>query len=82
MVAKAQIVKWGNSLAIRIPKNLAEEAKLSEGDNLTLEVEAQGAVALRAVNRPKTLKELVAKITPENLHKEQRWGDAVGAEKW
>jgi len=82
MVAKAQMVKWGNSLAVRIPKNLADEAKLYEGDKLTLEVEAQGVVALRAVARPKTLAELIADITPENLHTEQNWGAPVGAEKW
>ena len=82
MVAKAQMVRWGNSLAVRIPKPLADEAKLREGDDLTLEVESQGAVAIKAVERPKTLEELIAKITPENLHKEQDWGRPVGAEIW
>jgi antitoxin MazE len=80
--AKAQMVKWGNSLAVRIPKNVAEEARLSEGDDLSLTVEARGAVAIRAVDRPKTLEELVAKITPENVHREQDWGKPVGAEIW
>jgi len=44
MTAKAQMVRWGNSLAIRIPKSLAEEAKLKEGDTLTLKVGTQGIV--------------------------------------
>jgi antitoxin MazE len=82
MVARAQMVRWGNSLAVRIPKNLAEEAALREGDNLVLEVESRGAVALKAVERPKTLDELIAAITPENLHKEEDWGDRVGLEAW
>ena len=82
MAARAQMVKWGNSLAVRIPKTVADEAKLREGDKLTLEVEAQGTVALKAIVRPETLEELIAKITPQNLHKEQTWGDPVGAEKW
>ena len=82
MAAKAQIVKWGNSLAVRIPKDVADEAKLSEGDRLTLEVEAQGKVAIKAIERPETLEELIAKITPENLHKEPTWGEPIGAEKW
>jgi antitoxin MazE len=80
-MAKAQMVKWGNSLAIRIPKSIAQEARLREGDNLTLKVEAPGAVALRAANRP-TLAELVARITPENIHQEQNWGDVAGNETW
>ncbi len=82
MVARAQLAKWGNSLAVRIPKNLAEEAKLHEGDYLVLEVEEQGVVAIKAVRRPKTLHDLIAQITPENLHNEQEWGDPVGAEIW
>lgn len=82
MRAKAQMVKWGNSLAVRIPKGLAEEARLKEGDNLTLVVEAIGAVGIRAVERPETLEELIAKITPKNQHKEQDWGRPVGVEIW
>jgi antitoxin component of MazEF toxin-antitoxin module len=34
---KAQMVKWGNSLAVRIPKPVAEEAKLKEGDPIEIE---------------------------------------------
>lgn len=82
MVVKAQLAKWGNSLAVRIPKTLAEEAKLREGDCLVLEVEAQGSVAMKAVKRPTTLDDLIAQITPENIHKEQDWGQPVGAEIW
>jgi antitoxin MazE len=82
MVARAQMVKWGNSLAVRIPKPVADEAKLREGDHLILEVKSQGAVALKAVTRPATIEELVEKMTPENLHREMTWGDPVGAEKW
>jgi antitoxin MazE len=82
MAARAQMVKWGNSLAVRIPKTVADAAKLREGDRLMIEVERQGAIALKAIDKPETLEELVAKITPENLHKEQTWGEPVGAEKW
>jgi antitoxin MazE len=82
MGARAQMVKWGNSLAVRIPKTVADQAKLREGDRLMIEVEAQGSVALKAIDKPETLEELIARITPENLHKEQTWGGSVGAEKW
>lgn len=82
MPARAQLAKWGNSLAVRIPKNVAEEAKLREGDYLVLEVEEEGFVAVRAVERPKTLDDLIAQITPDNLHREQEWGNPVGAEIW
>ncbi|MGA2992870.1 MAG: AbrB/MazE/SpoVT family DNA-binding domain-containing protein [Candidatus Korobacteraceae bacterium] len=80
-VAHAQMVRWGNSLAVRIPKNVADEARLAEGDRLILQVESPGNVAIRAVERP-TLDELLERITPENLHKEIHWGKPVGNEAW
>lgn len=79
--AKAQLVKWGNSLAVRIPKNVADEAQLSEGDKLVLHVEAPGNVAIKAVERP-TLNQLLDRITPENVHGEIDWGKPGGNEAW
>jgi antitoxin MazE len=83
MTAKAQMVKWGNSLAVRIPKVVAEEAELNEGDELVIEVQSRGALAVKAARKPPTLDELIAEITPENLHKAV-WSDdgPVGNEAW
>ena len=83
MTSKAQMVKWGNSLAVRIPKVIAEEAELREGDELVIEVQSQGALAVKAARKPPTLDELIAQITPENLHK-GAWPDdgPVGNEAW
>ena len=44
---KTHMVKWGNSLAVRIPKPVVEEAKLKEGDALEIEAAAEGRVELR-----------------------------------
>ena len=82
MASKAQIGRWGNSLAVRIPKHVADEAGLREGDDLVLEVEAQGSVAIKLAARPQSLAELVSQITPQNLHREEQWGGPVGAELW
>jgi antitoxin MazE len=78
---KAQIVKWGKSLAVRIPKAVAEEARLLEGDAVSIEV-LEGHVEVRRAERIPTLEELVAKITPENRHGETDWGPALGKEIW
>ncbi len=43
----AQIAKWGNSLAVRIPKAVAERAHLREGERLEMSVNEDGAVVLR-----------------------------------
>jgi antitoxin MazE len=83
MTAKAQMVKWGNSLAVRIPKVVAEEAAMKEGDELIIEVLSPGALAVKAAKNPPTLDELIAQITPENLHKEA-WphDNPAGNEVW
>ncbi|MFL6389618.1 MAG: AbrB/MazE/SpoVT family DNA-binding domain-containing protein [Terriglobales bacterium] len=83
MSAKAQMVKWGNSLAVRIPKVVAEEAELNEGDELVIEVQSRGALAVKAARKPPTLDELIADITPQNLHR-AAWSDdgPVGNEAW
>jgi antitoxin MazE len=76
---KAQIAKWGNSLAVRIPKAVAEEARLQEGDAILIEV-SKGHVELRPAERIPTLEKLVAQITPENRHEATDWGPDVGKE--
>lgn len=82
MVAKSQLSKWGNSLAIRIPKELAEKASFHDGDVLVLEVEDVGRLSLKTENPPATFEELVAAITPENLHDVEEWNGPVGREAW
>jgi len=76
---KAQMLKWGNSLAVRIPKPVAEAAKLKEGDALEIEA-AEGCVELRRVSRVPTLAKLVSQITPENRYGEVGTGAEVGRE--
>lgn len=69
-----KIVKWGNSLAVRIPKPVAEEAGLREGDPITIEA-AEGRIQLRRrKQRAPTLRELVSQITSENRYGEVQTG--------
>ncbi len=77
---RAQILKWGNSLAVRIPKSIAEEAELKAGDPLEIEVADRGAVQLNRVGKIPTLAKLVAQITPENRYAEIESGPEVGRE--
>ncbi|NJL35857.1 MAG: AbrB/MazE/SpoVT family DNA-binding domain-containing protein [Leptolyngbyaceae cyanobacterium RM2_2_4] len=74
------VSKWGNSLAIRIPQNLAKEINLAEGVEIDLEV-INGALVLKPkVRKRYSLSELVMEITPDNLHAEIDAGGAVGNE--
>jgi antitoxin MazE len=81
MAIETQIAKWGNSLALRIPKSVALEAQVDEGD--TVDVSVKNGVILVRPNRPTySLEQLVARITPRNRHKESDWGTPVGDEVW
>ena len=76
------VAKWGNSLAVRIPQGLAKEARIGEGDSLTLALQDDGTIVLRSNRRRYDLKDLVSRITPKNRHRETDWGNPVGKESW
>lgn len=79
MVTKVQ--KWGNSIAVRIPESVVEEARLVPGREVTIKnVRNTVVIAPVVAKKRPTLEELVARITPKNLHKEIDWGDPVGKE--
>jgi antitoxin MazE len=76
------IAKWGNSLAIRIPQNLAKEINLTEGSEVEL-VLIDGNLVIKPRTRHRySLQDLIEAITPENLHHEMDSGVAVGNEIW
>jgi len=78
----ARIQKWGNSLGVRIPKNVAQDARIQEGSSVELSVEEGRLIIAPRTKKMCTLKELVDQITPENMHGETGWGPPVGKEVW
>jgi antitoxin MazE len=78
---RAQLVKWGNSRAVRIPKTALQRASFREGEELKLTV-MEGCITIRPLRRKVTLASLVAKITPKNQHEELDWGPPLGKEIW
>lgn len=78
---RSQIVKWGNSVAIRVPKTVLERSGMREGDMVEF-VAKKGAILAKAVKAEPTLDELVARITPGNKHEEVNWGPPMGREVW
>ncbi|MBB5233137.1 AbrB/MazE/SpoVT family DNA-binding domain-containing protein [Deinococcus budaensis] len=79
---KGQIQKWGNSLALRIPRGIAEEAGL--GQRTAVEMRVEGGQIVITPLRPARyqLDELLAGIRPGQLHGETDWGEAQGQEEW
>lgn len=78
----AEIKKWGNSRAIRIPKDLALEHGLDFGKKIDLQSENGQLRIVPVLDFHYTLDELVAGITPENRHAEWDTEPAVGREVW
>ena len=79
---KTRMQKWGNSLAIRIPKAFATEVGLKEDSEVDVSLKS-GKLVVVPVEKPGlTLKALVAKITEENVHREVDTGPATGREAW
>ena len=79
---KARIQKWGNSLALRIPKSFAVEAHL-EQDSLVELALVDGKLIVVPVAEPTlTLDQLLAGVTEQNLHREVDTGQATGNEVW
>lgn len=68
------VQKWGNSLAIRIPKDVAERIAIHQGSELELNVVNDREIILVPKKKTPTLEELLAKITPENRHTEIDFG--------
>lgn len=79
---KTRVQKWGNSLALRIPKAFAAEAGLQANAAVELSL-AEGALVVRPVApQPPTLAELLRGVTDDNLPGEWDTGPAAGKEAW
>lgn len=75
------IQRWGNSLAVRIPKPFAAQVELSENSQVDISIDGGRIVVSPAVKEWK-LSELVDGISAANTHSETVWGDRAGAEAW
>ena len=79
---KTRVQKWGNSLALRIPRSFACEVGLQKESPVEVTLE-EGKLVISPVNQKKPgLAQLLAQVTPENLHGEVETGLPVGKEIW
>lgn len=79
---KTRVQKWGNSLALRIPKSFATEIGLDPNSPVEMSLR-NGKLVVVPSEKPKfTLKQLLARVTKENLHDEVDTGPAAGGEVW
>lgn len=79
---ETNIQKWGNSLGVRLPSQLAKKQSLKVGTRVSV-VETKTGIALEVIKQsPADLKQLLSQITPANLHSETDWGSQQGNEVW
>ena len=80
---QTKIKKWGNSLALRLPKGVTAKHALKEGSRVVV-IERDGGILIK--NEEKTtkrsLKDLVGEITEKNTHNEATWDTPRGKEVW
>lgn len=81
-LAATAVAKRGNSTGIRIPKDVAREAGLREGDPVQVQAEAPGILVIRALKTEASLETPLSRITPDNRHKQADWGRPRGNEVW
>ena len=79
---KTRVQKWGNSLALRIPRTYADETNLHENSAVDLTVRAGKLVVVAIEESELTLNALVEQINDHNRHEEVETGASVGNEVW
>ena len=75
---KTKITKWGNSYAVRIPKQLVEELQLADESELLLKAKDTGFFLTKPTKKQQ-LAEILKNMQPQ---KEVEWGAARGKEAW
>lgn len=79
---KARVQRWGNSLALRIPKAFASELGLDPGSAVEVTLE-DGGLSVRPAPAPDfRLEKLLSQVTAANRHREEDFGPPAGGEAW
>lgn len=77
------IQKWGNSLAVRLPRDLARKLKLREGSQVLVTQDRRRRIVIkRTPQKGAALSTLISKISRTNTHDEVVWGTPRGKEVW
>ncbi len=79
---KTRVQKWGNSLALRIPKSFAMDAGLRANAAVELSLIKGKLVVQPVPPQPLSLEELLRGITDDNMPGAWDTGKAVGKEAW
>ena len=79
---RLRVMKWGNSLALRIPAAFARQTGVGSGSEVELELDGDRLVITPIPGQSYSLAELLDGVTDENLHEAVETGRPVGTEVW
>ena len=79
---RTRVQKWGNSLAVRIPKSFAAEVGIEQDSEVELSLSDGKLVLVPIHSQPLTLTALLNAVSDDNLHTEISTGEPVGNEGW
>ncbi|CAB1062205.1 hypothetical protein D1BOALGB6SA_6981 [Olavius sp. associated proteobacterium Delta 1] len=79
---RTKIKKWGNSLALRIPKSFALNANLRQDELVDISIDKDRIIIIPIGQKEYSLDELLAGVSEDNLHGEFDTGAPVGKEIW
>ena len=79
---RTKVQRWGNSLAVRIPKTFAEEAGFKDDSPIEMRLVKGGLLLEPSTDVSPSLEELLKGVTEANIHGEVDTGPAQGAEAW
>lgn len=78
MTDEIKLSKWGNSLALRIPKCFLENLELNQDTRLQLSIKDEKLI----IEKKKTLKQMCENINEKNLNKDSIWEKDIQGEEW
>ena len=77
---QTKVQKWGNSLALRIPKSFALNMDIKQNELVDLSIGDGKLIITPITEKEYSLKELLAGVSEDNLHGEFDTGTPVGKE--
>ncbi|MEW5922291.1 MAG: AbrB/MazE/SpoVT family DNA-binding domain-containing protein [Bacillota bacterium] len=79
---RVKVQKWGNSIALRIPKSFAIETSLENGSTVNLSLHDGKLIIEPVAPEEYNLENLLSEIKETNIHKEYSDGKPIGKELW
>ena len=78
---KTAVQRWGNSLAVRIPRAFAQETRMGNGTEVELRLRSGTLVITRVRKNRYRLSDLLAQVRPAMCIRETGWGGPMGREE-